>query len=39
MTEFNSHLEKGTWEVKPLPKGTKVIISYWVNTDKYGPDG
>lgn len=37
--ELKSHEEKGTWKVVPLPEGTKLVTSRWVNTDKYRPDG
>jgi len=37
--ELQSHAEKGTWVIVPVPEGVKPLTSRWVNTDKYGPDG
>ena len=30
--ELNSHVEKGTWSVVPLPEGVRPVTSRWVTT-------
>ena len=37
--EYCSLMENGTWDLVPLPKGSKLARCKWVYRAKYGPDG
>eukprot|EP00253_Pinus_taeda_P030298 PITA_30298 len=37
--EYHSLLANDTWDLVPLPKGSKLVRCKWVYRTKYGPDG
>ena len=37
--EYRSLLANDTWDIVPLPKGSKLVRCKWVYKTKFGPDG